>query len=58
MLFMSCVGHDFRSAHCYLVVTCLERADLLSLFCDVELCVCHFPMWYSGSGLVLDCIDS
>ena len=19
---------------------------------------CHFPMWYSGSGMVLDCIDS
>ena len=21
-------------------------------------CVCHFPMWYSGSGVVLNCIDS
>ena len=20
--------------------------------------VCHFPMWYPGSGVVLDCIDS
>ena len=19
---------------------------------------CHFPMWYPGSGVVLDCIDS
>ena len=21
-------------------------------------CVCHFPLWYSGSCVVLDCIDS
>ena len=21
-------------------------------------CFCHFPMWYPGSGEVLDCIDS
>ena len=21
-------------------------------------CVCHFPMGYPGSGVVLDCIDS
>ena len=20
--------------------------------------VCHFPIWYPGSGVVLDCIDS
>ena len=20
--------------------------------------VCYFPMWYTGSGVVLDCIDS
>ena len=26
--------------------------------CDVLLCFCHFPMWYPGSGVVLDCIDS
>ena len=28
-----------------------------SLVCDVFLCFCHFPMWCSGSGVVLDCID-
>ena len=28
------------------------------LFCDIRLCFCHFPMWYSGSGVVLDCSDS
>ena len=35
-----------------------ERTDPLVLVCDVLLCFCHFPMWYSGSGVVLDCIDS
>ena len=58
MLFLSCVCHAFVSVHCCLVVTTWERADLLALVCDVELCVCHFPMWYPGSGVVLDCIDS
>ena len=22
------------------------------------ICVCHFPIWYSGSGELLDCIGS
>ena len=42
MLFMSCVFM------------------LLRLFigaCGHVLCFCHFPMWYPGSGVVLDCID-
>ena len=58
MLFMSCVCHAFPSGHCCLVVNSLERDDLLALDCDVQLCFCHFPMWYPGSGVVLDCIDS
>ena len=58
MLFMSCVCHVFASVHCYLVITCWERTDLLALVCDVKLCFCHFPMWYPRSGRVLDCIDS
>ena len=37
------------------VVTCWERADLLSLVCGVSLSLSH---WYPGSGVVLDCIDS
>ena len=53
-----CVGHAFASVHCCLVVTCCERADLLALVCDVLLCFCHFPMWYPGLGVVLDCIAS
>ena len=47
---------------CYLkqgpVVTCWERADHLALVCDGKLCICHFSMWYPGSGVVLDCNDS
>ena len=57
MLFMSCVCHAFASVHCCLVVTRWERdQDLLAHVCDV--CVCHFPIWYPGLGVVLVCIDS
>ena len=48
MLFMSCVCHAFMSVHYCLVITCWERADLLALVSDVLLCLCHFPMWYTG----------
>ena len=58
MLFLYCVCHAFVSAHCCLVVTCWERADLLALVCGVKLCGCYFPIWYVWSGMVLDCIDS
>ena len=58
MLFMFCVCHAFAPVHCCLVVTCWERADALTLVCDVKLCFCHFPIWYPGSGVVLYCIDS
>ena len=58
MLYMSCVCHAFYSVHCYLVVTCWERADLLALVYDVNCVFCYFPMWYPGSGVVLDCIVS
>ena len=46
------------SFHCSLVVICWERADHLTLVCDVNLCIGHFSMWYPGSGVVLDCIES
>ena len=58
MFFMSSVFHAFASVHCCLVVTCWERADLLTLLCDVKLCFCHVPIWYPRSLVVLDCIDS
>ena len=35
-----------------------KKANLLVLVCGVKLCSCCFPMWYSWSGVVLDCIDS
>ena len=58
MLYMSCVCHAFASVHCCSVVTCYEMADLLDLVYGVKLCFCHFPMWYPGLGVVLDCIFS
>ena len=49
---MPCVSHAFASVHCCLVITCLERADLLALVGDV-CCICAtFPcgilgqVWY------------
>ena len=42
------------SVHCSLVVTCFERAYLLALlWSDFLLCICHIPMWYPGSDVVL-----
>ena len=35
MFCVSCVSHAFVSVHCYLMVTCWERADLLALDGDV-----------------------
>ena len=58
VLFLSCVCHACGSVHCYLVVTYWERADLLALVCGFKLCSCYFPIWYPGSGVVLDYIDS
>ena len=34
-MFVSCVSHVFASVNCCLVVTCLERADFLTLVGDV-----------------------
>ena len=49
-----CVCHAFVPVHCNSVVTCCESAYLLTLVCDAKLYFCHFPMWYPGSGVVLD----
>ena len=57
-VFVSCVSHAFASVHCCLVATCWERADLLALVGDVYCIFCYFPMWYPGSGVLLDCIVS
>ena len=47
MVFMSCVCHALASVHCCLVVTCRERADLLTLVCDVNrvLSLSHVVFW-------------
>ena len=41
------------SVYMCLVVTCWERADLLSLVCGVLLWVCHFPTGILGQMLYL-----
>ena len=52
VLFMSCDCHAFVSVHCFLVVTCRDRADLLALVCDVYCGYVSFPcgilgqVWY------------
>ena len=47
MIFVSCVSHAFASVHCCLVVTCLEKADLLALVGDVYciLLLSHMVSW-------------
>ena len=51
------LSHAFASVHCCFVDLCWERTDLLALVGDVY-CIFYFPMWYPGSGVVLDCIVS
>ena len=48
LLFMFRVCHVVLSVYCCLVATCLERADLLALVCDVLLCflsLTHVVSW-------------
>ena len=58
MLYLYCVCHAFASSHRCLVVACWEKAGLLALVCGVNLYGCYFHIWYPGSGVVLDYIDS
>ena len=52
VFFLSCVFNAFASIHCCLVVTCLERADLLALLGDVYCIFLNFQcgilsqVWY------------
>ena len=48
MFFVSCVSHAFASVHCYRVVTCWERADLLILVGDVYCSFVTFPFGILG----------
>ena len=46
VLYLLCL--KCASVYMCFVVTCLERADLLSLVCGVKLLVCHFPIGILG----------
>ena len=58
LLLMFGVCRVFLSVHCSRVITDWEKAELLALLYVMFYCVCHFSMWYPGSRVVLDCIDS
>ena len=59
MLFVFHVFQSVLSVPYVLVVACWEMADFLALLYIVDFCVfCHCPIWYPGSGVVFDCIDS
>ena len=47
-LFLSSVCHAFASVHCCLLVTCWERADLLTLVCYVYCDFVTFPFGTMG----------
>ena len=60
LLYLFCLVFDMSlcaSVYMCFVVTCWERADLLTLVCGVFCEFVTFPL-VSGSGVVLDCIDS
>ena len=48
LFFVSCVSHAFASVDSCLVVTCLERADLLALGGDVYCIFVTFPCFILG----------
>ena len=56
--FMFRVRYAFLSVHCSRVVNA-EKAltSWLSCICSFFL-LCHFPMCFPGSDVVLDCIDT
>ena len=55
-------GYLWLFKFCVFIVALLSPAGkdwpLGSLVYEVLLCFCQFPMWYPGSGVVLDCFDS
>ena len=53
MFFVSCVSHAFRSVLATLLLP--DGKGLTSwLLLLMLLYFCYFPMWYPGSGVVLD----
>ena len=56
---LSCVCYVLcASVYMCFVVTCWGKGWPLGSRLWCLLWVCHFPNWYPGSGVVLDCIDS
>ena len=57
MLFVSSVSHAFAS--CFIAALWSPGKGLTSwLLLLMFIVFCYFPMWYPGSGVVLDCIVS
>ena len=46
------------SVSCSLEITCWDRADFLALLNVIFFLFLSLSIWYPGSGVVLDCIDS
>ena len=57
-MFHDCVCNAVVSVPCSLMITRGERGDLLALLSVYFLVFCHFIIWCSGSGKILDCIHS
>ena len=56
LFFVSCVSHAFASVHCCLEVT-TEKGLTSWLLLGMFILFFYFPMWYPGSGVVLDCVS-
>ena len=56
-MFHICFCCAVLSVLCILVVTCLEKVAFFGLLCFVFLVVL-FSIWFPGSDVILDCIDS
>ena len=53
------ISHAVLSVNCSLMVTCRESTNLLALlYVMFSSLLGHFPIWCSGSGVVLDYIHS
>ena len=54
-MFHNCICYAFLSVPCSLLITCLERADLLALLCVLFSCVI-FP--YAGFPQALEIMEN
>ena len=58
MLFMSCVIHMLLRLFIAALWPPAGKGSTSWLLFVMFIMLCYFPMWYSGSGVVLDCIVS